>query len=116
MTLAVTDGNGVTSSATTSITVNPVPVPSDAWIGLRNSDDVGTKFDVLVEFLKNGSVVSSGELDAVREDFAGRRRYAFERLRTMGLNPGWPAGVQQGSVSRGGRRVAAAGAVQLNRG
>jgi aspartate/methionine/tyrosine aminotransferase len=31
-------------------------------------------------------------LDVMRDEFAGRRRYAFERLRTMGLNPGWPAG------------------------
>jgi aspartate/methionine/tyrosine aminotransferase len=31
-------------------------------------------------------------LDAIRTDFASRRRYAFERLEAMGLNPPWPAG------------------------
>jgi hypothetical protein len=36
---------------------------SDAhlWLGLRNSDDIGTRFDVRVEVLKNGALVSSGE-------------------------------------------------------
>jgi hypothetical protein len=29
------------------------------WLGLKNSDDVGTRFDLLAEVLKNGSVVSS---------------------------------------------------------
>jgi len=31
-------------------------------------------------------------LDAVRDDFAARRRYAWERLRGIDLNPPWPAG------------------------
>lgn len=30
--------------------------------------------------------------EAVRESFDSRRHYAYERLRAMGLNPGWPAG------------------------
>jgi subtilisin family serine protease len=35
---------------------------SDAhlWIGLKNSDDIGTRFDVKVELLKNDAVVASG--------------------------------------------------------
>jgi predicted extracellular nuclease len=33
--------------------------PAKVWIGLKNSDDVGTKFDLLAEVLKNGSVVST---------------------------------------------------------
>ena len=31
-----------------------------AWIGLRNSDDQGTQFDLRVELLKNGTSVESG--------------------------------------------------------
>jgi aspartate/methionine/tyrosine aminotransferase len=31
-------------------------------------------------------------LDGVRDDFAARRRYAWERLRGIDLNPPWPAG------------------------
>lgn len=30
------------------------------WIGLKNSDDQGTRFDLLVQLQKNGSVVSEG--------------------------------------------------------
>jgi probable HAF family extracellular repeat protein len=31
------------------------------WLGLKNSDDIGTRFDVRVEAYKNGSLVTSGE-------------------------------------------------------
>ncbi|HKF42486.1 MAG TPA: PPC domain-containing protein [Thermoanaerobaculia bacterium] len=34
--------------------------PAHLWIGLRNSDDQGTNFDLKVELLKNGNVVTSG--------------------------------------------------------
>ena len=39
--------------------------PAGIWLGLKNSDDVGTKFDLLAEVLKNGAVVGSGQLDNV---------------------------------------------------
>jgi hypothetical protein len=39
--------------------------PSNIWLGLKNSDDVGTKFDVLVEVVKNGVVVGSGQASGV---------------------------------------------------
>jgi hypothetical protein len=32
-------------------------------LGLKNSDDVGTKFDLLAEVLKNGQVVGTGQLN-----------------------------------------------------
>jgi hypothetical protein len=32
-----------------------------AWLGLKNSDDQGTRFDLRAEILKNGSPVASGE-------------------------------------------------------
>ncbi|HEY5865836.1 MAG TPA: hypothetical protein VI542_09870 [Candidatus Tectomicrobia bacterium] len=35
--------------------------PAILWIGLKNSDDQGTNFDVRVEVLKNGSPLASGE-------------------------------------------------------
>ena len=34
--------------------------PARLWIGLRNSDDQGTQFDIKVEILKNGAPVASG--------------------------------------------------------
>jgi sugar lactone lactonase YvrE len=44
---------------------------ANMWIGLKNSDDVGTKFDLLAEVLKNGVVVRSGELDGVNGGSSG---------------------------------------------
>jgi hypothetical protein len=41
------------------------PVAGKIWLGLKNSDDVGTKFDVKAEVLKNGSVVGTGQVDNV---------------------------------------------------
>jgi hypothetical protein len=34
--------------------------PVHAWVGLRNSDDVGTQFDLRAELVKNGTVVADG--------------------------------------------------------
>ena len=34
--------------------------PAHLWIGLRNSDDQGTRFDLKVDVLRNGSPVASG--------------------------------------------------------
>jgi hypothetical protein len=46
----VPDGNELTALS-----------PAEIWLGLKNSDDVGTNFDLKVEILKNGSVIGSGE-------------------------------------------------------
>ncbi|MBW7933571.1 MAG: S8/S53 family peptidase [Gemmatimonadaceae bacterium] len=37
------------------------------WIGLKNSDDQGTRFDVRVEAARNGAVFASGELRCVTD-------------------------------------------------
>jgi hypothetical protein len=34
--------------------------PAHVWVGLKNSDDQGTQFDLRVELLKNGTPVASG--------------------------------------------------------
>jgi streptogramin lyase len=44
-------------SAGTLISVSDLHV----WLGLKNSDDIGTRFDLRAEVLKNGSTVASGE-------------------------------------------------------
>jgi hypothetical protein len=31
------------------------------WLGLKNSDDIGTRFDLRAEVLRNGTLVASGE-------------------------------------------------------
>jgi hypothetical protein len=38
---------------------------ANIWLGLKNSDDVGTRFDVLAEILKDGAVVGSGQVNNV---------------------------------------------------
>ena len=35
--------------------------PADVWLGLKNSDDIGTRFDLRVEAYKNGDLIGSGE-------------------------------------------------------
>jgi len=52
------------------------------WVGLKNSDDVGTKFDLLAEVLRNGSVVGSGEVDDVAGGSSG---FNNAILRTINL-------------------------------
>jgi hypothetical protein len=63
------------SPATVTITVNCPVLTSvgsaSIWLGLKNSDDVGTKFDLLAEVLKNGVVVGSGQLNDVSGGSSG---------------------------------------------
>lgn len=46
-----------TLSAGTLTTLNELHV----WLGLKNSDDQGTKFDLRAEIYKNGTLIASGE-------------------------------------------------------
>jgi hypothetical protein len=39
--------------------------PLLTWLGLKNSDDIGTRFDLRAEILKNGALVGSGEIFCV---------------------------------------------------
>jgi hypothetical protein len=48
---------GPPSAESTEIT----PGSAKVWIGLKNSDDQGTNFDLRAELLKNGTVIASGE-------------------------------------------------------
>jgi hypothetical protein len=54
------------SSNPYKITVSNIAVtalsPAKMWIGLKNSDDVGTKFDLKAEVLLNGASIGSGEI------------------------------------------------------
>lgn len=64
-----------------------------AWIGLKNSDDTGTYFDLRAELSKNGVVVASGETKTiqgvVRNPLQAKRvRVAFGAIATQQLVPG----------------------------
>jgi probable HAF family extracellular repeat protein len=39
--------------------------PLHAWLGLKTSDDIGTRFDLRAEILKNGVLVGSGEVACI---------------------------------------------------
>jgi len=61
--------NGACSSAD-EVTINSSSAGTvsalgnaNVWVGLKNSDDVGTKFDFLAAVLKNGVVVGSGQIN-----------------------------------------------------
>lgn len=50
--------------------------PASIWLGLKNSDDVGTKFDLRAEVLRNGDVVGAGQFG-----FSGRREQRIQQRR-----------------------------------
>jgi hypothetical protein len=59
------DALGHSSSATVTYTVRRMLTavgPARAWIGLKNSNDVGLRVDVRAQVLLNGVVVGTGEL------------------------------------------------------
>lgn len=56
--------------------------PAQVWLGLKNSDDVGTKFDLRADVSRNGVVIGSGQLDGVSGGSSGFNN-AF--LRTINL-------------------------------
>jgi hypothetical protein len=66
---AFADDNTANRSATVAYSVPAVTLsavgPAQVWIGLKNSDDVGTKFDLLAEIFKNGLLVGSGQVNDV---------------------------------------------------
>jgi len=64
------------------------------WIGLKNSDDVGTRFDLRAEVYQNGTtLIATGELDSV---WGGSSGFNNARLNTIPLTligpVGWPEG------------------------
>jgi hypothetical protein len=100
------DANGISSgptptpSPTPTPTPTPTPVslltalgPAQVWIGLKNSDDVGTKFDLLAEVLKNGTVVGSGQLNSVSGGSSGFNNAILDTISlalsgAVAINPG----------------------------
>jgi uncharacterized repeat protein (TIGR01451 family) len=69
ITVTVRDEALNSATCTTTFTVTGPQVSAlgsaQVWVGLKNSDDVGTKFDLLAEVLRNGVVVGSGQINDV---------------------------------------------------
>jgi len=69
--------------------------PARVWLGLKNSDDVGTKFDLLAEVFKNGELIGSGQLNDVPGGSSGFNN-AF--LRTIDLAQSGPVDFYPGDT------------------
>ncbi len=55
-------------------------LPAQVWIGLKNSDDVGTRFDLLAEALKNGTVIGSGQVNGVSGGSSGFNNAVLDKI------------------------------------
>jgi hypothetical protein len=63
-----------TTSGSFTVTVNrtlSALSPAGVWVGLKNSDDVGTRFDLKAEVSTGGNLVGSGQLDGVAGGSSG---------------------------------------------
>jgi hypothetical protein len=69
--------------------------PAQLWLGLKNSDDVGAKFDLRAEVLRNGVVIGSGQLDGVPGGSSGFNNAV---LRTTNLALAVPVDVCPGDT------------------
>jgi len=69
--------------------------PAKVWVGLKNSDDVGTKFDLLVEVFRNGQPVGSGQLNGVPGGSSGFNNAV---ARTINLALSAPVDVSPGDA------------------
>lgn len=89
----IVTATNATGSATRSVRVSAIrppiagpPVtqigPASVWLGLKNSDDVGTKFDLKAEVYKNGVLVTSGQINDVAGGSSG---FNNAKLRTIAL-------------------------------
>lgn len=67
--------------------------PAKIWVGLKNSDDVGTKFDLLAEVYKGGSLIGSGQLNSVPGGSSGFNNAKLATIPLTLFAPvTWPAG------------------------
>ena len=84
VTATATDAAGNTSefSACQPVTGATVTAlsPARIWVGLKNSDDVGTRFDLKAEVLKNGSLIGSGEVQNVSGGGSGFNRAILDQI------------------------------------
>lgn len=70
--------------------------PANVWIGLKNSDDVGIKFDLRAEIYRNGTqLVGSGQIASVAGGSSG---FNNAHLDTIDLTPFGQVGFPSGST------------------
>lgn len=69
--------------------------PANIWVGLKNSDDIGIKFDLKAEIYVNGILISSGETNSVS---AGSSGFNNAKLDTINFNSFSPVDFPSGST------------------
>lgn len=92
-----------TPTATPTPTPTPTPPPrqltalspAKVWVGLKNSDDIGIKFDLLAQIYSGSTLVSSGELDSV---VGGSSGFNNAKLDTIPFNSFTPVDFPAGST------------------
>lgn len=97
VTVSVTDNQGATGQDTATIAVVrslSALSPARVWVGLKNSDSVGIKFDFLAEVYKDGSLVSSGQIDSAPGGSSG---FNNARLNTIPFNTFSPVAAPVGT-------------------
>ena len=55
--------------------------PAKVWVGLRNSDDVGTRFDLKAEVYAGETLIGSGQLDGVAGGSSGFNNAKLDSIR-----------------------------------
>jgi len=94
-----TDSSNNSTSCSFTVSVIPPQLtalsPGLVWLGLKNSDDVGTKFDLLAELFKSGAPVGSGQLDNVPGGSSGFNNAV---LRTINLALSAPVDICAGDT------------------
>lgn len=69
--------------------------PAKVWVGLKNSDDVGIRFDLAARVYLNGVEVGSGQLNSVAGGSSG---FSNARLNTIALALSGPIAVASGNT------------------
>ncbi len=98
ITVAVTDddnGVGQNTAGTTAINQISAISPAGIWVGLKNSDDIGVKFDLKAEAFKGNTLIASGQLDSF---VGGSSGFNNAHLATIPFNSFAPADLPAGSV------------------
>jgi hypothetical protein len=96
VTVTVTDNQGVPGQASATVTVQRQLVdlsPAKIWVGLKNSDDVGLKFDLLAEVYKDSTLVSSGQINSVSGGSSGFNHAVLSTISFDAFSPlNFPSG------------------------
>jgi hypothetical protein len=69
--------------------------PAQIWVGLKNSDDVGTKFDLLAEVFNNGVLIGFGQVNEVAGGSSG---FNNAKLDTVALTSSGTSALHTGDV------------------